>query len=90
VDLLVDHLVGLTEQVAPLAVPAHDELHVQLGQEQRRDLAGERTRVLPVAVLGPEEDVEIVASITVWTLRMSVNGGCTLTSTRSYTSFGTE
>ena len=55
-DLAVDHLVGLAEQLAALAVAGDHVAHVELGQERRRHLAGERALVLPVAVLGAERE----------------------------------
>ena len=61
VDLAGDDLVGLAEQLAALAVAADDVGDVELGEERRRDLAGERALVLPVAVLGAERPVELVA-----------------------------
>ena len=59
-DLGGDHLVGLAEQLAPLAVAADDVLHVELGEEHRRHLPGERALVLPVAVLGAEGERQVV------------------------------
>ena len=54
------HLVGLAEQLAPLAVAADHVAHVELGEERRRHLAGERALVLPVAVLGAEGERQVV------------------------------
>ena len=55
-----DHLVGLAEQLAALAVAGDDVLHLELGEERRRHLAGERALVLPVAVLGAERERQVV------------------------------
>ena len=90
VHLLVDHLVGLAEDVPSLAVTTHDEIDVELREEQRGDLTGERALVLPVAMLPRSIRSRSSASMTVCTLRMSVNRGGRLTSTRSNTSFGSE
>jgi hypothetical protein len=60
VDLLGDELVGLAEDLPPLAVPGDHVAHVQLGQERRADLAGERAGLLEVAVLGAEGDQHAV------------------------------
>ena len=58
--LAIDHLVGLAEDVAPLAVAADHELDVELGEERRRHLTGEGALLLEVAVLGTEQDLEVV------------------------------
>ena len=58
--LVGHHAIGLAEQLAPLAVPADHVAHLQLGQERRRDLAGEGALVLPVAVLGAEGERQVV------------------------------
>jgi hypothetical protein len=60
-------------------VPGDDVRAVELGEEGRADLAGERALLLVVGVLGAELDVTalLVAE------RRSVKGGCTLTSTAS-------
>jgi hypothetical protein len=82
--LLVDHLVGLAEQLAALGVADDHVLRRRAWPASRgRHLAGERALLLPVAVLGAEGDRDASLSSTVWTERMSVNGGCTDTSTTS-------
>ena len=60
-DLAVHHLVGLAEDLAALGVADDHVDDVELGEERRRHLAGERARVLPVAVLGAEVDLEVLA-----------------------------
>src|SRR6185503_4607619 len=55
-DLAVDLLVRLTEEPPPLGVPDDDEPAAGLDEHARRDLPGERARVLPVAVLRAERD----------------------------------
>ena len=59
--LLVDHLVGLAENLATLAVADDHVLDVQLLQKDRRHFTSERTAVFPVTVLGTDPEVEIFA-----------------------------
>src|SRR5262249_41495722 len=55
-ELLVHVLVRLTEQLPALGVPDDDVRDVELRQHRRAHLAGERALVLPVDVLGTEQD----------------------------------
>ena len=59
-ELQVDGLVGLAEELAALRVPDDHVLHVELREHRRAHLAGERTLVLPVAVLRAEPDLQPV------------------------------
>ena len=60
VDLLGDELVGLAEDLPPLAVAGDHVADVQLGEERRAHLAGEGARLLEVAVLGAEGEQHAV------------------------------
>src|SRR5664280_868208 len=49
--------VALAEVLPPLRVAGDHPAHPELGEHRRRDLAGERAAVLPVAVLGADRDL---------------------------------
>ncbi len=49
-----DVFIGLAEQQTPFAVTGDHILHVELGEEERRNLPGERALVFPMTVLRPD------------------------------------
>src|SRR5262245_3193152 len=59
-ELLVHVLVRLTDQLPALGVPDDDVRDVELRQHRRAHLARERALVLPVDVLGTEQDRDAI------------------------------
>ena len=81
-ELQVHDLVGLAEELTPLGVPDDHVVDVELGQHQRADLAGERAAGPPSSSSARRARIRsLSASISVCSVRRSVNGGQITTST---------